>query len=317
MEQSQFDVLVAGELNTDLILNGLGELPQIGKEILARDMTFTLGSSSAIFACNLSTLGANVNFIGKVGQDSFADKIIKDLEDKKVSVSSILFSRTAATGMTVALNYGQDRAMITYPGAIEEFTAGDVTDQLLRTARHLHVSSVFLQPGLRPGIHGLLARAKALGLTTSMDPQWDPAEKWDLDLPALLPYVDVFLPNLTELKKLTGKEDVHTAIEAIRSHAHIVAVKDGDAGAHIWDGKTLFHQRPFLNPAVIDSIGAGDSFNAGFIYKFIQHHSLQQCAEYGALTGAINTTASGGTTAFPDITSVKKTAAQKFNYIIP
>jgi len=317
MEQPRFDVLVAGELNTDLILNGLEGLPRIGKEILAREMIFTLGSSSAIFACNLSTLGANVNFIGKVGQDSFAGKIVQDLENKKVSVSSILLSKTAATGMTVALNYGQDRAMITYPGAIEEFTAADVTDQLLRTARHLHISSVFLQPGLRPGIRGLLARAKTLGLTTSMDPQWDPAEKWDLDLPALLPYVDVFLPNLTELKNLTKKNNISSAIEALSPNAHIIAVKDGDAGAHIWDGTTLFHQRPFLNPTIIDSIGAGDSFNAGFIYKFIQHNSLQQCAEFGALAGAINTTAAGGTTAFADLATVKWIAAEKFNFIIP
>jgi len=317
MEQTRFDVLVAGELNMDLILNGLEDQPKTGKEILARDMTFTLGSSSAIFACNLSTLGGQVNFIGKVGRDSFADKILQDLEKRKVSTSSILFSDTAATGISVALNYGLDRAMITYPGAIDEFTGADVTDELLSTAGHLHVSSVFLQPGLRRDIYNLLARAKSIGLTTSLDPQWDPHEKWDLHLPDLLQHVDVFLPNLAEIKLLTGKGDIGSAIESIWPYAHIVVVKDGDSGAYVWDGKTLFHQRPFLNSNVVDAIGAGDSFNAGFIYKFIRHSPLQQCAEYGALTGAINTTAAGGTTAFRDYNTIRSIAAEKFNFIIP
>jgi sugar/nucleoside kinase (ribokinase family) len=315
MHKTPFDVLVVGELNADLILNGLDTLPVMGKEILAREMVFTLGSSSAIFACNLRTLGPAVTFIGKVGNDNFADKILSSLQTKEVDVSQILYSPAAATGITIALNYGQERAMVTYPGAMEELREEDVTDAALMNARHLHVSAAFLQPGLRPGLHQLFARAKALGLTTSLDPQWDPAEKWDLDLEGLLPYVDIFLPNISELTALTRQTDIHSGIQAIRSFANIVAVKHGEQGAYIWDGYTLFHQLPFLHNDIADCIGAGDSFNAGFISQFLLQRSLQQCAEYAALAGAVNTTAPGGTTAFHTLATFHSIASQKFNYV--
>lgn len=315
MQTTPFDVLVVGELNVDLILNRLGALPVIGKEILAGEMAFTLGSSSAIFACNLRTLGPSVTFIGKVGHDSFGDKIHTTLQQKGVDTSQLLYSGTAATGVSIALNYAQERAMVTYPGAMEELTALDVSDAALMNARHLHISAVFLQPGLRPGLNRLFARAKALGLSTSLDPQWDPAEKWDIDLETLLPHVDVFLPNITELKALTGKADLHSSLEAIRPFTRIAAIKHGEQGAYIWDGHTLFHQPPYLHADIADCIGAGDSFNAGFISQFIMHRSLQQCAAYAALAGAINTTAPGGTTAFQDLAAFHSIARQKFNYL--
>lgn len=315
MQTTPFDVLVVGELNVDLILNRLGALPVIGKEILAGEMAFTLGSSSAIFACNLRTLGPSVTFIGKVGHDSFGDKIHTTLQQKGVDTSQLLYSGTTATGVSIALNYAQERAMVTYPGAMEELTALDVSDAALTNARHLHISAVFLQPGLRPGLNRLFARAKALGLSTSLDPQWDPAEKWDIDLETLLPHVDVFLPNITELKALTGKADLHSSLEAIRPFTHITAIKHGEQGAYIWDGYTLFHQPPYLHADIADCIGAGDSFNAGFISQFIMHRPLQQCAAYAALAGAINTTAPGGTTAFQDLAAFYSIARQKFNYL--
>ncbi|HEY1167342.1 MAG TPA: carbohydrate kinase family protein [Chitinophaga sp.] len=314
MQTTPFDVLVAGELNVDLILNGLNTLPVIGKEILAKDMTFTLGSSSAIFACNLRTLGPSVSFIGKVGNDSFGLRVCDALQQKNVDTSRILRSNTAATGISIALNYAQDRAMITYPGAMEELSADDISDKALMNARHLHVSAVFLQPGLRPGLNKLFERAKALGLTTSLDPQWDPAEQWEIDLERLLPNVDVFLPNIAELQALTKLPSLQSSLEAIRPFARLVAIKHGEQGAYIWNGQTLFHQPPYLHTDIADCIGAGDSFNAGFISQFILNRPLQQCAAYAALAGAINTTAPGGTTAFQNLAAFHSIARQKFNY---
>jgi sugar/nucleoside kinase (ribokinase family) len=315
MIKTPFDVVVAGELNVDLILNKLNMLPTLGKEILARDMTFTLGSSAAIFACNLSTLGAAVTFSGKIGNDPFGHKILAELAAKNVDTSGILFSDTAATGISIAFNHEQDRAMITYPGAMEEFCATDIPDTVLNSAAHLHVSSVFLQPALKPGLRQLFLRAKKLGLTTSLDPQWDPCEQWDLDLPALLPYVDIFLPNMAELRSFTGETTIQSSIHAISSYANIIAVKHGEAGAYIWDGLSLFHQPSFPQTDIADCIGAGDSFNAGFISQFIRQRSLRQCAVYAALAGAVNTTAAGGTTAFHSFDSFRTIASQKFNYL--
>lgn len=309
-----FDVLVVGELNVDVILNHIDGLPEVGKEKLAREFTITLGSSSAIFASNLSTLGSKVAFMGKIGQDTFGDLTIASLKKKKVDTEFILRSEQFQTGSTIVLNYDMDRAMVTYPGAMEELSAKEVRDDILSEARHLHVSSVFLQPTLKEHLVQLFSRAKTLGLTTSLDPQWDPAEKWDLDLKSLLPHVDVFLPNRKELMLLTGTKSLMDGIDQLKAFANVLAVKDGANGAILYHDGHITNKPAFLNSNVTDCIGAGDSFDAGFVSQFIQGKKLSECLEFANLSGAINTTCAGGTTAFASWEQVKKTAQDRFSY---
>lgn len=316
MQNKQSVVLVAGELNIDLIMDKLDQFPVTGKEIIAGEMIYTLGSSSAIFAANLSTLGIAVNYCGCIGNDSFGDKIINDLSQKKVNTSNISRSTIAGTGITVALNFNQNRAMVTYPGAMNELKEENITDSMLKQAQHLHVSSVFLQPALKPGIITLFKRAKNLGLTTSFDPQWDPEEKWDCDWENLLPLVDVFMPNIEELKNITGEKNLVDAIKKIKDCVNILVIKNGIEGATLISENNLIEQAAFINPDFEDAIGAGDSFNAGFIKQFINNKPLKDCLESGAVCGAINTTQKGGTTAFKDFETVKKIAKEKFNYTL-
>jgi sugar/nucleoside kinase (ribokinase family) len=313
INEKLFDVLVVGELNVDLILNHLEKFPVIGKEVLAHKMILTLGSSSAIFASNLSTLGSRVAFSGRLGIDDFGDLITTTLDAKGVDTSAIQRSSSVSTGATIVLNFGEDRAMVTHQGAMEDFSMADIPDNILRQSKHLHVSSIFLQTALKKDIVRLYMKAKALGLTTSLDPQWDPAEKWDLDFKNLLPYVDVFLPNAKELECITNIRDIKAAAQSL-SIENILVVKNGSAGACLWDGKEFINQSSFLNINVVDSIGAGDSFDAGFIHKFIQQRPLQECLEFATLMGAVSTTRAGGTTAFENINTVKKIAETSFNY---
>ncbi len=313
MADNIFDVLVVGELNIDLILNKIEKFPEMGKEVIAREMKQTLGSSSAIFANNLSILGSKVTFLGKVGFDSYAAQISDSLKASGVDVAQILKSASHLTGLTVAFNYDNDRAMVTYPGAMNDLTLKDISDDILKTASHLHVSSIFLQEGLKPDVVELFRRAKNLRLTTSIDPQWDPNEKWDLDLKALLPNVDVFLPNETEIRKLTGTGTIEEAINKIKPYCKVVVIKNGTKGAIMWDKATIVTKPAYLNNNVVDAIGAGDSFNAGFISKFIKHRPLEECLDFGALMGAVNTTAAGGTGAFKNLDAVKNTLTSKFN----
>jgi sugar/nucleoside kinase (ribokinase family) len=317
MSQKKFDVIVVGELNVDLIFDGLGEkLPEVGKEIIADEMILTLGSSSAILAANLSVLGPKVSFIGKVGKDNFADLVLDSFKEKGVDTSNIIQTDEHKTGITVACSYENDRAMVTHPGAMDHLTIEDINPEILKEAKHLHMSSVFFQNGLKPDIIDLFKMAKEAGLTTSFDPQWDPAEKWDIDLNALLPFVDVFLPNIVELQFLTQTESRDEALLQIADAANIVIVKDGTNGSYLWTPEKQYQQSIFINPDVVDAIGAGDSFNAGFISKFIQRKPLEVCMEFGALTGAINTTQAGGTTAFTDLGSIGKIALEKFDFTI-
>jgi len=311
---NQTDVIVVGELNVDLILNRIDSFPEIGKERLAEEMTLTLGSSSAIFASNLSSLGSKVSFLGKIGKDIFGDLVISSLQSKGVNTNTIICSEELKTGATIVLNYKEDRAMVTHPGAMEALTLEDITESTLKKSRHLHFSNYFLQPGLKKSIASLFKMAKSLGLTTSFDTQWDPEEKWDLNLSSVLPFVDVFLPNKQELLYLTQKSTVEDALDYLSPIANTIAVKLGNKGSLVFSGGKKFQKDPFLNTNVIDAIGAGDSFNAGFIYKFIQKCPIEECQEFGNLTGAVSTTAAGGTAAFESYDTVIKIAKDRFEY---
>lgn len=310
----EYDVLVAGELNVDIILNHISQFPALGKEVIADKMTITLGSSSAIFASNLSVLGSKVAFAGTLAHDQFGDIILKSLQSRGVETRYIGYADSLGTGATLALSFGEDRAMVTYPGTMTLFSIQDIPDDLLRRSRHLHVSSIFLSTALKKDVGKLFRKAKSLGLTTSLDPQWDPEEKWDIDFKSLLPDVDVFIPNENELSALTGISDMERAVDQLKPYANIIIAKCGREGAFLWHDQEHIHQPAFLNSSVVDSIGAGDSFCAGFVHCFIQKKSFKECLEFAALTGAINTTRAGGTTAFESLDGVKTIAESSFNY---
>jgi sugar/nucleoside kinase (ribokinase family) len=314
--EKKIDVIVVGELNVDIILNEIESLPVIGKEIMAGSMSVTLGSSSAIFASNLSALGPRVAFLGKIGKDNFADVVLASLEGKKVDTSHIIKSAALSTGATIVLNYDQDRANVTYPGAMNDLRLEDIDLAFLSSARHMHFANCFMQPGIRNDLTALFRHAKELGLTTSLDTQWDPEEEWDLPLKELLPYVDVFLPNMAEFKFLSRSNTVEEGIDKLKQFAHYIIIKNGSEGALAWDGKDLIVQPAFKNEQVVDCVGAGDSFDAGFIKDFIQNVPLHKCLETGALTGAVNTTRAGGTGAFENPETIRQIALEKFNFIL-
>lgn len=314
MNRGKLDVLAIGELNVDLILNQIDSFPEIGKEKLAGSMVLTLGSSTAIFAANLSNLGSKVGFLGKIGNDIFG-KLVKDsLIEKNIDTSFVITDDRISTGATIALNYGEERATVTYLGAMEHLTIDDIFDEQLLKAKHVHFSSLFFQPGIRKNIGQLFCRAKELQLTTSLDIQWDPSEKWDFDYQTVLPYVDVFFPNEIELLHLTNKNNIEEAFETLAHYAQNIALKRGNKGSILRTVTGMIIERPsYLNSAVVDAIGAGDSFNAGFIHRFVKGDSLIECLDFGNLTGALNTTAAGGTGAFISKEHIQNMIKTKFN----
>jgi sugar/nucleoside kinase (ribokinase family) len=158
----------------------------------------------------------------------------------------------------------------------------------------------------------LFRKAKKLGLTTSFDMQWDPQEAWKLDIADVLPHVDIFLPNEKELMFLTGKSKLKEAIDFVKKYTDILVVKRGNKGSFVHYKDQLTDLPPFLNKQVVDSIGAGDSFNAGFIFKFINGKDLSECQKFGNLTGAVSTTAAGGTAAFENYENFKMISKERF-----
>jgi sugar/nucleoside kinase (ribokinase family) len=297
MTRPDFDILVAGEINPDLVLSGDVE-PIFGQvEKLVDSAALTVGSSSAIFACGAARLGLKVAFIGVCGNDTFGHFMLAEMDARGVDISSVLIHPTGQTGLSLILNKDADRAILTHPGLIAALASTDVTDEILRRTRHLHVASYFLQTSLQAGLPGLFTRAHTLGLTTSLDTNWDPSGEWR-GFSDLLPQVDVFLPNENEALALAGVKEVELAGIRLGESCGLVAIKQGARGAFARHGRETI--RVLAPPvAMIDTIGAGDSFDAGFIYGYLNGWGLEKTLRLAVACGSLSTRQLGGTAAQP------------------
>lgn len=301
----RFDVTIAGELNLDLILYGLPEQLQPERELLAERMMLTLGSSSAIVAHNLAALGSRVGFQSRIGDDSLGQIALERLQQGRVDTSRVrCASGPTTTGLTVILHHNAWRNILTYMGTISELTWDDLDLAYLSDSRHFHLSSYFLQRGLRPRVGELLHYMRSKGLTTSLDTNDDPDDRWDTDWHKILRDVDVFLPNEREACKVAGTDDLEAAICQLSELVPLLVVKLGAKGAMAARGK----ERIFAHPrsvTAVDTVGAGDSFDAGFLHQYVRGADLAKCLASGNLAGAFSTTRPGGTEAFREAEHLK------------
>jgi len=208
------------------------------------------------------------------------------------------------TGVTVSITHPADRALVTYLGAIRALTGADVPDAVMAGLDHLHVSSFFFQEGLRPDLPDLFARARRAGHTTSLDTGFDPSGRWDGGLRATLRETDLFFPNQVELQALTGCADPAEGIRALDNGRTRVVAKLGKDGAMALDGGRVVHV-PAYPVEAVDTTGAGDSFNAGFLHRSLQGAPLVECLRLGAACGALSTLGLGGTAAQPTLTEAE------------
>jgi sugar/nucleoside kinase (ribokinase family) len=296
----QFDVTIAGELNLDLILYGLPEDLPAERELLASKMMLTLGSSSAIVAHNLAALGCKVGFVSKVGTDPLGRIALERLAESGVDTEKVRqVAGEQQTGLTVILQREKLRNILTYPGTIFELRLEDLDLEYLTSAQHFHLCSYYLQRGLTAHIPELFRRVKAAGLTISLDTNDDPDDQWRGGLMEALHYVDVFLPNAREAQKVTGARDIETALDELAKLVPLVVVKMGEAGAIARRGHESF-KSPGVKVDFVDPVGAGDSFDAGFLSQYVRGGDLGTCLAWGNRAGAFSTTMPGGTEAFRD-----------------
>ena len=296
----RFDVTIAGELNLDLILYGLPDQLPPERELLADKMMLTLGSSSAIVAHNLAALGSRVGFISKIGDDSLGQIALDRLRAGGVDVAKVLrASGGSNTGLTVILQHPGWRNILTYAGTIFELTFEDIDLDYLADSSHFHLSSFYLQRGLQPRVVDLFKHLKSRGLTISLDTNDDPDDQWGAGLLDLLRYVDVFLPNEREALRMAGVDNLDQAIAKLAGLVPTLVVKRGSAGATAWHARDMVNM-PAMQVAVVDPVGAGDSFDAGFLHGFVRGLDLATCLALGNAAGALSTTRSGGTEAFRD-----------------
>jgi sugar/nucleoside kinase (ribokinase family) len=290
-----FDVMVAGEINPDLILTGDIE-PTFGQvEKLVDSAVLKVGSSSAIFACGTARLGLKTALIGKCGDDLFGHFMLEELQKHGVDTHYVIVVPGQATGLSVILNRGKDRAILTYPGLIPLLRAEEIPDELLSQSHHLHIASYFLQTALQPGLPSLFERAHTIGLTTSLDTNYDPSGKWS-DFDDLLALTDVFLPNEAEACSLAGVETAGDAAMLISQKVETLAIKLGAHGAlGVSNHKNA--RVKSIPVDVVDTVGAGDSFDAGFIYGYLRGWPIEKALQAATICGALSTRAAGGTAA--------------------
>jgi sugar/nucleoside kinase (ribokinase family) len=274
---ASFDVSVIGELNLDLILYGLPQELKLEHEHLAKDLSITLGSSSAIFAYNLSSLGNKVGFSSCIGSDPFGEICIQRLGASGVDMSRVR----------------------TYPGTMYDLSEKDLEMRYVFDAKHLHLSSYFLQKAIRPRLIDIFRKAKEAGLTTSLDTNDDPEDRWPADVQLLLKYVDILLPNEREACKLAQVDDVARAADILSQKVPMLVIKRGAQGALARVGKEKYSAYPPVVDAT-DVVGAGDSFDAGFVHKFIRGAKIEECLKFANIAGALSVTRAGGTEAFRD-----------------
>ncbi|MGH9534396.1 MAG: carbohydrate kinase family protein [Terriglobales bacterium] len=289
----RFDVTVAGELNLDLILYGLPRRRAPEREYLATDCSLTLGSSSAIFAHNLACLGNRVGFASRIGDDLLGHAARRALAAARVDVSQVKSARTPPSGVTIVIAQPKGREILTYPGAISALRRADLDLSYLSRARHFHLASYFLHRQLRPQLPRLFASLRAAGLTTSLDTNDDPEGRWDGGLARLLPHVDVLFFNAREAAHL------RPVLAEAACPRLLVVTKRGARGAVARRGRERW-SAPAVTAARVDTVGAGDSFDAGFIHQFIRGAAMDACLRFANRAGALSITRAGGVAAFCD-----------------
>jgi sugar/nucleoside kinase (ribokinase family) len=298
-------ITVVGDCCLDLMMYGLPETLPVERELLAERMAMRIGGSGTITAHNLSCLGNPVAFVYASGSDSFGQHCRERLDAAKVDLSGAITRPGAATGVTVLLQHEVRRHMFTYPGVTNSLTPADIDLDFVCRAQHFHMASFYLQRGLTLDIPELLRRIKTRGLTVSMDPNDDPDDTWDRVILDALQHVDVFMPNEREACRATGEDDLEKAIASLRRRVPLLVIKRGAKGATAYTNADTWHV-PARLACVVDAIGAGDSFNAGFLHGYVRRWPIEECLQFGALTGAWSTTVSGGTDAFFDGESREK-----------
>lgn len=304
------DVLVVGDANPDLILRG-DVVPRFGQaEQLLSGADLVIGGSGAILAHGLARLGRTTRLVAATGSDTLGDLMRQLLSAGGVDTSALLRQAGTSTGVTVVLSSPDDRAVLTHLGAIPLLSRDEVQTALdqavLDGARHVHVASYFLLSELAPAVPRLLEEARARGLTTSLDTNFDPAERWS-GVSDALQHLDLLMPNRAEVLALAGRltadrpTGAEAAAVALAAKGPVVVMKDGADGALRADPTGEVLHEPASPATPVDTTGAGDTFDAAYLDSFLRGLDPQECLRRACLAGALSTSGVGGTAGQPTI----------------
>ena len=289
----KYDILTVFDICADLVMDLGDTVPEFGqKEKYVESFALEMGGSNCIFACQCAKLGLKTTGAGIAGDDAFGHLVKDTLKKCGVDISNIKKGGNIKTGLGLHLMRGDDRSILTYSGSIGAVMPEHITDQLLQSAKHLHIGSYYLLDGIRDNLPDILKRAKSFGLTTSLDTNWDPSEEWRFP-DKLFSFTDIILPNYNEALLLTGCSDIDDAVGMLADKVPVVAVKLGEDGGLAESGGRRINL-PAMNVSVSDTIGAGDNFDAGFIYAYMNGLAIEDCLRTGIYCGSMSIKKAGG-----------------------
>ncbi|MBP3961897.1 carbohydrate kinase family protein [Paenibacillus lignilyticus] len=306
----KYDAIVIGDANIDLVVAGCNELPKPGQEVLVQNMTIHVGGGAALFSLALAKLGLKIAFNGILGEDGFGHFVRDHLNQYGIDTSYIR-SSSSNTGISIAINPEKDRSFITYMGSNAELSMGLLDLESVALARHVHLTGYRGRENHAEYMK-VVRSIKALGVTTSIDVGWDDTGEWFSGIFELMSEVNVFFMNEVEAEHYTGCSGIMDIIAKLSAYSSHFIVKLGSTGAVATvNGQSQF--RSGFQVPVVDTTGAGDSFNAGYIYGFLSGQKPEQCLLYGNACGALSVTQSGGSTGTPDRTAMEHFLFEKAN----
>jgi sugar/nucleoside kinase (ribokinase family) len=287
------DLVVLGDCNPDLLLRG-NVVPAFGQvEQIVDEARVEIGGSGAIVAAGAARLGLRCGLISVVGEDDLARLQLDALGRRGVDTSTVIVDNSVPTGLTVILSRGDDRAILTSLGAIDALHGALVDPAVLRSARHVHVSSYYLQGKLRATLDPVLVAAREGGATVSLDPNWDPSESWDGGLPALLPLLDYLFVNEQEARFIGRASDAESGARELAARGPAVAVKLGRKGGLLVSAGSETICRRALEVETVDTTGAGDSFDAGFLCGVLSGWEPARCLDLACACGSLSVSVVG------------------------
>ena len=297
--RKSWDVVVVGDLFIDEIFSDFYTLPKLGEEAFARRFKREIGGGAAITASGLGRLGLKVAVVGVVGSED-AVWLIKRLTAERVDTDALELDPDEPTGVTVSASTHEDRAFFSYYGAnkgLQDLLEKPNARKVMMEARHVH----FACAPDREVAAGLLPVLRAHKCRTSVDVGWHPSWLTDPRNLETLRESDLFFPNDREAELMTGESEPYKMLRAYRENGlRAVGLKLAGRGAAL-----LWKQKEFvcdpLSVANVDTTGAGDCFDAGFIYGWLKSNSPQACLEIANTCGALSTRELGGIAAFPTI----------------
>jgi ribokinase len=288
-----FDVLSVSDMCVDLVLSG-NIHPQFKQvEQLIESYSLEMGGSANIFASQFAKLGGKSGLVGYVGKDGFGSFLLEKLKESGVDTSLLKVHPQTKTGISAILAEPGDRAILTFLGTIDAVRPEDLPGDVLGNCRHWHIASYFLLNQLRHCWDNWLGRCRQAGMTLSLDTNWDPDDRW-IGVREILPRLDVFLPNENEALAIAGENDVVTAGRKLSALGPLVAIKCGSQGAMVFkDGH--FWKRPGEPvKSVVDAVGAGDNFDAGFLFAWLKGWEMEKALELGSRCAISSLGSAGG-----------------------